>query len=156
MNFKNSPLFLFIFSAILSAQISGIVIDSATLKPLEGVNVTAAQVGSSTDKNGKFQLDVKAGAILRISHVGYELITIPAEDNVIIEMTLKVLQSAEIIVHAGLSEESLQRTASSLTVLTKQDIERSSSDHFQVLTDQIPNLNWAGERAVLDIFRSGV
>ena len=76
--------------------------------------------------------------------ISEENVSIPAEDNVIIEMTLKVLQSAEIIVHAGLSEESLQRTASSLTVLTKQDIERSSSDHFQVLTDQIPNLNWAG------------
>ena len=58
MNFKTSPLFLFIFSAILSAQISGIVINSATLKPLEGVNVTAAEVGTSTDKNGKFQLDI--------------------------------------------------------------------------------------------------
>ena len=144
MNFKTSPLFLFIFSAILSAQISGIVINSSTLKPVEGVNVTAEEVGTSTDKNGKFQLDVKAGAMLRISHVGYKLTTMPAEDNMIIEMTLKVLQSAEIIVRAGLSDESLQRTASSLTVLTKQDIERTSSDHFQVLTDQIPNLNWAG------------
>ena len=144
MNLKTSPLFLFIFSAILSAQISGIVINSSTLKTVEGVNVTAEEVGTSTDKNGKFQLDVKAGAMLRISHVGYKLTTMPAEDNMIIEMTLKVLQSAEIIVRAGLSEESLQRTASSLTVLTKQDIERTSSDHFQLLTDQIPNLNWAG------------
>ena len=144
MNFKISPFFLFIFSAILSAQISGIVINSSTLKTVEGVNVTAEEVGTSTDKNGKFQLDVKTGDMLRISHVGYKLTTMPAEDNMIIEMTLKVLQSAEIIVRAGLSEESLQRTASSLTVLTKQDIERTSSDHFQVLTDQIPNLNWAG------------
>ena len=72
MNFKTSPLFLFIFSAILSAQISGIVINSSTLKTVEGVNVTAEEVGTSTDKKGKFQLDVKIGDMLRISHVGYE------------------------------------------------------------------------------------
>ena len=126
------------------AQISGIVIESATLKPLSGVNVTAEKVGTSTDKNGQFHLDVKAGTRLRISHVGYELKTVTAKDDMKIKMILKILQSVEIIVRAGLTDESLQRTAASVTVLTKKDIKNVSNDHLQVLIDQIPNLNWAG------------
>tara|TARA_Y100000590_G_C15723933_1_gene1014478 strand:- start:779 stop:3055 length:2277 start_codon:yes stop_codon:yes gene_type:complete len=126
------------------AQISGIVIESATLKPLSGVNLTAEKVGASTDKNGRFHLDVKAGTWIKISHVGYELKTVTAKDNMKIKMTLKILQSAEIIVRAGLTDESLQRTAASVTVLTKKDIKNVSNDHLQVLIDQIPNLNWAG------------
>ena len=144
MNLKSNLICLFIYISSLSAQVSGIIKDSLTSKPIEGVNVTSGGIGTSTDKKGKFYLNVQVGTLLRITHVGYKLKTSPALDNMIIKMSRKVLQSGEITVRAGFSDESLQGTASSVTVLTKGDLKLTRNDHFQLLTDQIPNLNWAG------------
>ena len=55
-----------------------------------------------------------------------------------------MIKSKEIIVRAGLSDESLQKTTASVTVFTANDIRESGADHFQALINQIPNLNWAG------------
>ena len=130
--------------SIVSAQVSGIVVDAYSEQPIEGVNIISEDAGTSTNADGVFQLDVNERSILQFSHIGYHTINLTAINKMVVKLEEKVIDTEGIIVHAGLAEETLQRIASSVTVFTKRDIKENGSEHFQFLTDYIPNLNWAG------------
>ena len=130
--------------SIVSAQVSGIVVDAYSEQPIEGVNIISEDAGTSTNADGVFQLDVNERSILQFSHIGYHTINLTAINEMVVKLEEKVIDTKGIIVHAGLAEETLQRVASSVTVFTKRDIKEKGSEHFQLLTDYIPNLNWAG------------
>ena len=136
--------FLTLFTQFLIAQITGIVTDKKSGEPILGVNVVAGEKGTFTNERGEFQLDVPRGIKLEFSHIGYQTQTIKAHTNMSVAMIEAVIMSKEIIVRAGLSDESLQKVASSVTVITGDHIRETGADHFQSLTEQIPNLNWAG------------
>ena len=136
--------FLTLFTQFLIAQITGIVTDKKSGEPILGVNVVAGEKGTFTNERGEFQLDVPRGIKLEFSHIGYQTQTIKAHTNMSVTMIEAVIMSKEIIVRAGLSDESLQKVASSVTVITGDHIRETGADHFQSLTEQIPNLNWAG------------
>jgi len=136
--------FLTLFTQFLIAQITGIVTDKKSGEPILGVNVVAVGKGTFTNERGEFQLDVPRGIKLEFSHIGYQTQTIKAHTHMSVAMIEAVIMSKEIIVRAGLSDESLQKVASSVTVITGDHIRETGADHFQSLTEQIPNLNWAG------------
>ena len=136
--------FLTLFTQFLIAQITGIVTDKKSGEPILGVNIVAGEKGTFTNERGEFQLDVPRGIKLEFSHIGYQTQTIKAHTNMSVAMIEAVIMSKEIIVRAGLSDESLQKVASSVTVITGDHIRETGADHFQSLTEQIPNLNWAG------------
>ena len=136
--------FLTLFTQFLIAQITGIVTDKKSGEPILGVNVVAGEKGTFTNERGEFQLDVPRGIKLEFSHIGYQTQTIKAHTHMSVAMIEAVIMSKEIIVRAGLSDESLQKVASSVTVITGDHIRETGADHFQSLTEQIPNLNWAG------------
>ena len=136
--------FLTLFTQFLIAQITGIVKDKKSGEPILGVNIVAGEKGTFTNERGEFQLDVPRGIKLEFSHIGYQTQTIKAHTNMSVAMIEAVIMSKEIIVRAGLSDESLQKVASSVTVITGDHIRETGADHFQSLTEQIPNLNWAG------------
>ena len=136
--------FLTLFTQFLIAQITGIVTDKKSGEPILGVNVVAGEKGTFTNERGEFQLDVPRGIKLEFSHIGYQTQTIKAHTNMSVAMIEAVIMSKEIIVRAGMSDESLQKVASSVTVINGDHIRETGADHFQSLTEQIPNLNWAG------------
>jgi len=144
MNFKIGLTFLILFSSFLCAKIKGVVNNQSTNEPVKGVNITAGEMGTSTNEFGEFNINVSIGTELEFSHIGYELVSQLAQNSMLVEMRPTVIQSKEIIVHAGLSDETLQRVASSVTVIHGDHIRKTGADHFQLLTEQIPNLNWAG------------
>jgi len=144
MNFKIHLTFLILFSSFLFAEIKGTVMDQSTDEPLQGVNITGEKTGTATNESGEFSIDVPPGIELEFSHIGYHSISQSAQNGMSVEMSPAVIKSGEIIVRAGLSDESLQKTTASVTVFTSNDIRESGADHFQALIDQIPNLNWAG------------
>ena len=144
MNFKIYLTFLILFSSFLFAEIKGTVMDQSTIEPLQGVNITGEKTGTATNESGEFSIDVPPGTELKFSHIGYHSISQSAQNGMSVEISPAVIKSGEIIVRAGLSDESLQKTTASVTVFTANDIRESGADHFQALIDQIPNLNWAG------------
>ncbi len=79
------------FVGFAQQTISGLVIDGGTGSPLPGVSVTlkGSTTATVTNEEGKFQLNVAAGAILLFSYVGYEPKEVPASAN----MTIDLLQS---------------------------------------------------------------
>ena len=62
------------FISIINAQISGIVLDAYSAQPIEGVNITSDDLGTSTNSDGEFQLDVNERSIIQFSHIGYHTI----------------------------------------------------------------------------------
>ena len=144
MNSKTCLTLLSLFSTNLIAQTTGIVKDESIGEPIQGVNIIAGVKGTTTNEFGEFNLDVTDGTELEFSHIGYQTQTIKAHNNMSVAMIEAVIMSKEIIVRAGLSDESLQKVASSVTVITGDHIRETGADHFQSLTEQIPNLNWAG------------
>ena len=132
------------FISIINAQISGIVLDAYSAQPIKGVNITSDDLGTSTNSDGEFQLDVDERSIVQFSHIGYSTIELAAINEMVVILEEKVIDTKEIIVHAGLTDETLQRIASSVTVFTKRDITENGGEHFQFLTDYIPNFNWTG------------
>ena len=118
--------------------------DQSTNEPVKGVNVTAGEMGVATNEFGEFNINVSIGTKLEFSHIGYDLVSQLAQKSMLVEIRPTVIKSKEIIVHAGLSDESLQKVASSVTVINGDLIRETGTDHFQSLTEQIPNLNWAG------------
>jgi outer membrane receptor protein involved in Fe transport len=144
MNFKIHLTFLILFSSFLFAEIKGTVKNQSTNEPIKGVNITAGEMGTATNEFGEFNINVSIGTKLEFSHIGYNLVSQLAQNTMLVEMRPTVIKSQEIIVHAGLSDESLQKVASSVTVINGDHIRETGADHFQSLTEQIPNLNWAG------------
>ena len=144
MNFKIHLTFLILFSSFLFAEIKGTVMDQSTDEPLQGVNITGEKTGTATNESGEFSIDVPLGTKLEFSYIGYHSISQSAQNGMSVEMSPAVIKSKEIVVRAGLSDESLQKTTASVTVFTANDIRESGADHFQALINQIPNLNWAG------------
>jgi len=55
-----------------------------------------------------------------------------------------ILRSQEIVVRAGLKEESHQRSTNSVTVIDAATIKRADGSHFQDVMESIPNFNAAG------------
>ena len=144
MNFKIHLTFSILFSSFLFAKIKGTVKNQSTNEPVKSVNITAGEMGTATNEFGEFNINVSIGTKLEFSHIGYDLVSQLAQNGMLVEMSPTVIKSKEIIVRAGLSDESLQKTTASVTVFTFDDIRESAADHFQSLIDQIPNLNWAG------------
>ena len=60
-------------------EITGVVTDSSTGRPLAGVTlrVKGEQIGAVTDVGGNFKLEVSDGAILIISYLGYTVREVP-------------------------------------------------------------------------------
>ncbi len=80
--FRNLSVMLFLLMANsafsqtpVKVTVTGTVADSSARAPIPGVNVVVAgnpKIGTTTDNNGKFVLDVEEGSVLRISYVGYK------------------------------------------------------------------------------------
>lgn len=144
MKLKIYAFYLIFFSTILYAQISGTVIDSISGRLIEGVNITNGKIGTTTNKMGKFLIDIPIGTELEFSHIAYKSIIRLANNELSIKLIPAVIESDQITVRGGLSNEPFQDAVSSIYVFTNDEIRESGADHFQTLTEQIPNLNWAG------------
>mgnify|MGYP001246819969 FL=1 len=144
MNFKSITFNLIFFTSTIFAQISGIVIDLNNTEPIVNVNITNGEVGAITNSNGVFFIDVPIGAKLEFSHIAYKNISLSAQKDMSVKLIPTVIESDQIIVSAGLSDESILNTATSIHIFTDDHIRASGANNLQLLTEQIPNLNWAG------------
>jgi len=144
MSFKSITFNLIFFTSTIFAQISGIVIDLNNTEPIVNVNITNGEVGAITNSNGVFFIDVPIGSKLEFSHIAYKNISLSAQKDMSVKLIPTVIESDQIIVSAGLSDESILNTVTSIHIFTDDHIRASGANNLQLLTEQIPNLNWAG------------
>ncbi|MGE8377412.1 MAG: carboxypeptidase-like regulatory domain-containing protein, partial [Sphingobacterium sp.] len=133
-------------------MLKGSLVDLATNAPLGGatVRLESTNVGTSTDDQGKFTLNVPQGAVkLLVTLVGYEDArrTITAQENDIsIKMTSKS-SSLETVVVTALG---IQRKAKSLTYSTQV----VKGDELTKVKDVNPMNNLTGKVSGVQINRS--
>ncbi|MCG9791791.1 SusC/RagA family TonB-linked outer membrane protein [Flavobacterium algicola] len=96
---------MMIFNISLFAQggyrLSGTILDGDKM-PIPGANVNIANTtkGSSTDIDGKFQIDVKKGDVLEFSYIGYkkQSVTISAQKSLTISLVENSSELDEVVV----------------------------------------------------------
>ncbi len=136
--------FFLLFCNYTFSQISGKVSDISTDMPIPNVNIISNSKGTVTNAIGDFFIEIDEGEKIRFTHIGYEPITLLAAKDMLVKMSPTIIESDEIIVKAGLTEEILQNLSSSISIISDEKIRKSGADHFQYFLDNIPNLNWAG------------
>ena len=126
-------------------QIEGLVSDSATGQPIEGVNISAEKgaSGTSTDKEGRFSLAVaSAETILIVEHIAYErsLVAVrPSETELMVMLIPKIIPLSELNVlgETGRGEFSQLETKNMVTDIKVNDISiRGYSDIGDVLLNE--------------------
>ena len=142
----------FILSTTLFAQqtyIAGRVTDSATSKPLPGVNVSVNQfIGTSTDKDGAYILEVLPGDYqLTFSFIGYKIKTVSIVANSQERLNIDVLlenRSIDLetaIVTAGRYTQQLADVTVSVSVMKPAFIENINTITIDNTIDYLPGVD---------------
>ncbi|SMO83786.1 Outer membrane receptor proteins, mostly Fe transport [Gracilimonas mengyeensis] len=86
------------------STISGTVKDADTDEPLAAATVVVkgTQRGVSTGFDGSFRIRVEQGDSLQVSFVGYEPLTVPATDGIIVELVPQSNVLGEVVVSSGI------------------------------------------------------
>ena len=119
-------LLFFLISRVFS-QISGIIFDSNTLKPLSNVNVSSKVDGTISKADGTFTLMAPEGSELTFTHIGYEDGKLLAKNDMTIYLKKNVVNLDEIIVKSGIVSKSYLNSTNSLTVIRLDDIIESGN-----------------------------
>src|SRR5690606_9505593 len=88
-SFSSSGLLTFVEMTVLNVPVSGTITDPKG-EPFPGVTVMVAgtTIGTATDLDGRYQLDVPEGATLVFSFIGYATQTIPVGQQSVINVSL--------------------------------------------------------------------
>ena len=91
--------FLYLVTISLSAQIKGVVKDSISGEPIPYVNIWVENetIGTTSETDGSFSLDIKEEKILVFSALGYETIRITSQVQTVV-LKPKVLELKEVVV----------------------------------------------------------
>ena len=154
VNMKSKIILLFLFFASVSfsqqKEISGIVIDSESLLPLQNANVflVSSKTGTTTDRHGKFSLASSIDSdTLIISYLGYKQIRIPVSQikfNQTFPLERIILPSQSVLVEASIGKKGV-------TPLTFEKIKREEIQKDYVVQDipqylsQLPSTTFYSE-----------
>src|SRR5687767_4761241 len=109
ISFVSSSFFLF----AQTKTITGKITDFVTKEPMIGatVLVKGTKIGTATDANGNFKLDVPADAkTLSISYVGYTQKDVPIGNNLTFNLALETadIPGGEVVVTSSRVAESIK------------------------------------------------
>ena len=132
---------LLVCSTVAMAQnrVSGVIRD-AQGEPLVGVSVVEAgtQNGTVTDVDGRYSLDVKRGAQLNVSYIGFEPQTITAGESVTLQEDNQLLNEVVVVGYGTMQRKDV---TSSITTVKAEDLNRGVfTDPGQMLQGKVPGL----------------
>jgi len=94
-----------ILTHLLSAQtitVSGVVTNEETGKPIVGANIVSGDIGTTTDKDGQFSLNIPKKSTITISFIGFKSVTIsPSQGFITVRLTPTVIKGEEVYVLAN-------------------------------------------------------
>jgi iron complex outermembrane recepter protein len=132
-------------STFISAlTLQGKIIDESN-NPIIGANIYTQNTGVTTNELGEYTITVEDNPTLTISHLAFgEIKLISSDIPKILILKSSMLNGKEVIVNAGLGEESEFNTPSSIFTMSKKELSHRSENHFQGVINLIPNLNFNG------------
>ena len=138
---------LTLFCGLLPAQaqtkqISGTVVDDKG-NPMPGVTVMVEGTtsGTITDLDGKYNISGPNGAKLVFSYIGYENITMPANDKLRVTMQENTEEIEEVVV-VGYGQQKKASVVGAITQASGEVLQRTTgvSDLGSALTGNLPGL----------------
>lgn len=123
--------------------ITGVITDTQG-EPITGATITVVgkAVGAVSDINGRFTLNVRPGAKLSISYVGYKTVNIAASESMKVELQEDAGQLSEVVVVGYGSQKKANLTGAVTTVdLTKTMAGRPQQDVAKALQGAVPGLS---------------
>ncbi len=132
-------LFTCSMAAFAQHEVTGVVTDDKG-EPLIGVTVMEAgtQNGAVTDIDGRYRLNVKSGAKLNVSYVGYETVTINAGQNVSLKEDNAVLNEVVVVGYGTMRRKDV---TSSITTVQAKDLNQGVfSDPASMLQGKVAGL----------------
>ncbi len=123
--------------------VTGVITDTQG-QPITGATVTVVgkSVGVVSDINGRFTLNVRPGAKLSISYVGYKTVTINAAESMNIELQEDAGQLSEVVVVGYGTQKKANLTGAVTTVdLSKTMTGRPQQDVAKALQGAVPGLS---------------
>ena len=126
-------------AAMAQNQVTGVIRD-AQGEPLIGVSVVEAgtQNGVVTDVNGRYSLNVKPGAKLNVSYVGFEAQTINAGESVTLQEDNQLLNEVVVVGYGTMKRKDV---TSSITTVQAKDLNQGVfTDPGQMLQGKVPGL----------------
>ena len=110
-------LFFFLNGSLFSQNItiSGMVLDSETLKPLPSANIIVEnkEIGTSAEKDGSFVLtgNISDTDIIKVSYVGYTSLEIPISDqnlnNLIVKLLPQIIPSQTVFIEGSIGKKGI-------------------------------------------------
>lgn len=123
-------IFGFVLPGLSQTTVSGSVTDQETGELLPGVNITVKgmQLGTSTDENGSYNLNVTSlQDTLVFSYVGYVRQEVPIQDRTTINIALSPdVQQLEDIVVIGYGTQQLQDNTGSVASVSSEDFNQGA------------------------------
>lgn len=120
---------LAVFSALAQTKVTGTIIQAEDGEPVIGAHVVSQSAGLSTvsDANGRFEINVKVGTPLEISHVGNERVTVRAKQNMRIEMhSVKELDEVMVVAYGTAKKSAFTGSAA---VLKNEEIQKTANSN---------------------------
>nr|AIA99604.1 hypothetical protein [uncultured bacterium contig00110(2014)] len=137
------PLFLFSSLAVFgqTSEVKGTVTDAATGEPLIGVSVAEKGTtnGTLTDLDGRYAINIKEGATIVFTYVGYDPMELKTSPGVTLDVALKLSQQMldEIIV-VGYGVQKKSVVTASISSVKSSDIEKLTPSRIEnVLKGQV-------------------
>lgn len=137
---------IMVFTTMYSfAQTISGTVNSDKGEKLPGVSVVikGTTKGTTTDKNGQFDIEARKNQTLIFSFVGYELQEMVVNDQTSIKVTLKEATASleEVVVTAENRSVSAQRVPISLELVTGKTIQKQGVTDLLQLQNIAPSLN---------------
>ena len=126
-------LFLFQRTILASNVLTGVVVDIQNQTPIEGVNITCGEEGTTSNFEGKFEIKPDSDSI-SFSHIGFENTTVEIKNSMYIKMTRKIIETNEVIVRSSLLKSSPFESSSSLAKLEDDSNGEDFSNEERTIT----------------------
>lgn len=141
-----SAILLFMTAVFAYAQdmtVHGTVLSKADHEPLIGASVLCEETkaGAATDIDGNFIITVPQGATLSVSYVGYNPVSVTAQDNLTIYMEENTSVLDEVVVVGYQTVRKADLTGAVAVMNMKEPLSENSGNIMNSLAGKLPGVN---------------
>lgn len=107
---------------------------------LRGINITVKgnnRIGTTSDENGRFILDVPAGSFIEISSVGFEPVSLPAKPVMSVRLRTSNASLSDVVITAFGKKQRKEAIVGSVTSVDPESLKIPASNLTNALAGQI-------------------
>lgn len=140
------PLLMAIMAQAQNIAVRGTVLSETDDEPLVGASIfcEANKTSAVTDIDGKFEISVPGGALLKISYVGFNTTHVKASADMTIHLEENIESLDEVVVVGYQTVKKADLTGAVSVVSTKSLETSSDTDPMRALQGKVPGMTITG------------